>query len=256
MSFSLRGSPSDEVGDVLATGDSDIRVIFVSMSAGDPARRDHDYLEWHTYDHRPEQHRVASIRASIRLMSTMACRELRIVAESPYDEVNHLMTYFFDDVAGLATFTQLAHALNNAGRMPVSLPPIERGVYRVGARGAARRLKIGADVLPWWPAQNVIVLIERGAAPIEPLLEAKGVAGVWSATSANELLPSSLSIASVTTEGETVLSYLFLDGDPLRTCELLRPILVDRWETTNVVPLLAQPFKAINSRRDWEGLAT
>ena len=37
-----------------------------------PTGRDAEYLRWHTLDHRPEQHRLAGVRASLRLVSTPA----------------------------------------------------------------------------------------------------------------------------------------------------------------------------------------
>jgi hypothetical protein len=42
-----------------------------------------------------------------------------------------------------------------------------------------------------------------------------------------------------------LLSYLFLDDDPVATAERLRPVLAARWEQTDVEPLLAAPFYPI-----------
>ena len=101
MTFELTGTASDELPAVLATGATDVRVIFVSMSAREPDGRDADYLEWHSLDHRPEQYRVAGIRHSIRLVSTRACRAARAFGDPRYDAVDHVMTYFFADGAAL-----------------------------------------------------------------------------------------------------------------------------------------------------------
>jgi hypothetical protein len=54
--------------EVLATGATDVRMIFVSMAAREPGGRDAEYLEWHSLDHRPEQHRLAGLRHSLRLV--------------------------------------------------------------------------------------------------------------------------------------------------------------------------------------------
>lgn len=59
----LVGSPSDGVPEMLATGRTDIQ----TMSARHPQGRDGDYLQWHSLDHRPEQHRLSKLRASFRL---------------------------------------------------------------------------------------------------------------------------------------------------------------------------------------------
>src|SRR5207302_5726582 len=60
----LVGEPSDDVPQMLATGRSDVTTIYVSMTARHPDGRDADYLEWHSLDHRPEQHRLHALRAS------------------------------------------------------------------------------------------------------------------------------------------------------------------------------------------------
>lgn len=56
----LPGTPSDEVTEVLATGNGGITTLFVSMATRHPEGKDAEYLRWHTLDHRPEQHRLAA----------------------------------------------------------------------------------------------------------------------------------------------------------------------------------------------------
>ena len=170
----LPGKPSDEVADVLATGSGDIATTFVSMATRHPDGTDADYLQWHTLDHRPEQHRLSAVRASLRLVSTPACRAARAVRHERFDPVDHVMTYFFTDTAGMDGFLTLSTALGGAGRKLPLLPPVERGVYEVQSRVAAARIKVGAHVLPWWPARGVYLLLEtHGALPTE-LLESRG----------------------------------------------------------------------------------
>lgn len=77
----LPGTPSDEVPEVLATGDGGITTLFVSMATRHPEGKDAEYMRWHTLDHRPEQHRLAAVRASLRLVSTPACRTARALTE-------------------------------------------------------------------------------------------------------------------------------------------------------------------------------
>ena len=160
--MALVGTPSDEVEAVLATGRTDVTTIFVSMSARHPDGGDAEYLEWHTLDHRPEQSRLATVRGSVRLVSTPACRAARAACDERYEAVDHVMTYFFADIAGLEEFNDLAVALADAGRIPYLLPLVERGVYGLDGMVAAPRVKVGADVLPWWPAQGVYLLVEAG----------------------------------------------------------------------------------------------
>ena len=153
MSDVLVGTPSDDVPDMLATGSTDITTIYVSMSARHPDGRDADYLEWHGLDHQPEQHRLRTLRASLRLVSTPECRRARAASVEQYDAADHVMTYLFTGVDALEGFNELNMAMAAAGRTPYLLPLVERGVYRVSGTVAAPRVKVGADVLPWWPAR-------------------------------------------------------------------------------------------------------
>jgi hypothetical protein len=236
MTASLPGTPSDEVDDVLAAGRGDITTVFVSMATRHPEGADAEYLRWHTLDHRPEQHRLDALRASLRLVSTPECRSARAVHGGRLDPVDHVMSYFWSDPAGLTAFNELSTALGGAGRKIALLPPVERGVYDVAQRLAAPRVKVGADVLPWWPARGVYLLLEQhGPAPVE-LLDAEGVAGIWSATSHS--VDAQLATAAA---GQT-LSYLFLDSDPVAVADRLRPVLESRWHGGDATPLFAAPF--------------
>lgn len=232
----LPGTPSDEVDDVLAQGRGDITTLFVSMARRHPDGADADYLRWHTLDHRPEQHRLAQVRASLRLVSTPECRSARACHRERYDEIDHVMTYFFTDPGGMEPFLALSKALGDADRKLPLLPPVERGVYDVGQKLAAPRVKAGADVLPWWPVRGVYLLLESAAPAPAELLGVDGVAGVWSATS----LPVEARLASAPA-GQSI-SYCFLDEDPVGTAERLRPVLENRWRDHGVEPLFAAPF--------------
>ena len=235
----LPGTPSDEVAEVLAAGRGEITTLFVSMATRHPDGTDADYLRWHTLDHRPEQHRLAAVRASLRLVSTPACRDARAMSDGPLDAVDHVMTYFFTDVAGLHGFNELSTALGNAGRKLPLLPPVERGVYDVQSKAAAPRVKIGSDVLPWQPVRGAFLLVERGSAWADPLVEVAGVAGVWSALSCE--VDANLASA----QGGQSITYCFLDDDPIATAERLRPVLAARWAEPGVQPLFAAPFFAV-----------
>ncbi|WP_374024433.1 hypothetical protein [Mycobacterium sp. HNNTM2301] len=235
----LPGTPSDEVAEILAAGRGHITTLFVSMATRHPDGRDAEYLRWHTLDHRPEQHRLAAVRASLRLVSTPACRSARTIDGGPLDAVDHVMTYFFTDPAGLRGFNELSTALGNAARKIPLLPPVERGVYEVRAKAAAPRVKVGSDVLPWLPVRGAFLLLERGSASPDRLLEVAGVAGVWSA--ASRQVDANLANAP----GGQRITYCFLDDDPVGTAERLRPVLSDRWEAPGVEPLFAAPFFAV-----------
>jgi hypothetical protein len=239
MTTTLPGTPSDEVDGILAAGRGDITTMFVSMATRHPDGADAEYLRWHTLDHRPEQHRLGALRASLRLVSTPACRAARAISGGRLDAVDHVMTYFWSDPAGLTAFNELSTALGSAGRKIALLPPVERGVYDVAARMAAPRVKVGADVLPWWPARGVYLLLEKNGTVPTQLLDVEGVAGIWSATShsVDQRLASAAS-------GQT-LSYLFSDSDPAALAQRLRPLLESRWTDGAAEPLFAAPFHPV-----------
>jgi hypothetical protein len=236
----LVGTPSDDLDDVLATGRTDVTIIYVSMSARHPDGRDVDYLGWHTFDHRPEQHRLASVRGSLRVVSTPECRAARAASDARYDDTDHVMTYLFNDVAGLEEFNTLSVALRDAGRTPYLLPLVERAVYRLAGTVAAPRVKVGADVLPWWPARGIYLLVERGEAPATDLVDVPGVAGAWWGTG----VPMDPPLSTGDTGGQQV-TYCYLDDDPVATAGRLRSVLEKRWADGGVVPLLAAPYHAI-----------
>src|SRR5579863_941227 len=121
----LAGTPSDQLPDVLVTGSTDIQLAFISLSAREPSGRDAEYLAWHSLDHRPEQHRLAGLRNSLRLVSTPACRAARAASAERYDQVDHVMTYLFTDSRALSPFADLGAALDKGGRMPLRLPSLE-----------------------------------------------------------------------------------------------------------------------------------
>jgi hypothetical protein len=242
----LVGTPSDDAPAIVATGGADVTTLFVSMSARHPQGRDADYLAWHSLDHRPEQHRLAALRASFRLVSTPACRSARAVRHDRFDATDHLMTYLFKDLGGLTGFGELSTALAQAGRVPYLLPVVERSVYRLNGRLAASRIKAGADVLPWWPAKGVYVLIERGEQSPAALIDTAGVGGIWWGGA----LPMGSRYATAPNDGLQI-SYCFLDDNPADTGVRLRPVLEARWARGNIEPLFAAPFHSLVPH-EWE----
>ena len=182
----------------------------------------------------------------MRLVSTPSCRAARAASDDRLDATDHVMTYFFADAAGLTGFDDLSAALRGAGRTPYVLPPVERGVYGAPEILAAARVNVGADVLPWWPATGVYVLVEQGGdATPAGLVDVPGVAGTWSAVS--EPAAPGVSTAPV---GQRI-TYCFLDDDPVATAARLRPALEARWDDAGATALLAAPFHIVVPR-DWD----
>jgi len=235
MNVAVGGTPSDQLPEVLATGRSDIVKAFISMSKREPRGRDADYLAWHALDHRPEQHRLAGLRQSLRIVSTPACRAARAASHGRYDDIDHVMTYWFSADGDVDGFAALSAALGGA-RRPFRLPSVESGYFAVAGRCAAPAAVAGADVLPWRAMLGVYLLVENGAIEPAALCEVPGVAGVWwhrGGPQPAALMPDS---------SGRLVSHLFLDDEPLAVAERLRPALAARWRAGEVEPLLAAPF--------------
>jgi hypothetical protein len=238
MPLMQSATASDELPQVLATGVTDVDMIFTSMSARDPSGRDADYLEWHSLDHRPEQYRIAGLRHSLRLVSTSACRAARAFSDARHNAVDHVMTYFFAANAALDQFRALSEALVG-DRRPFRLPSVHANYFRLAGKVAARRALAGADVIPWRPALGVYLLVEQGLGSPAALVEMDGVAGIWWHQGGKAPAPGFGDASGVQ------LSYCFLDQDPVRTAERLRRPLEQRWKNGGIVPLLAAPFYAL-----------
>ena len=166
--------------------------------------------------------------------------------DARFEVVDHVMTYLFADLAGLKPFNDLAVALGGAGRIPYLLPLVERGVYDLVGMSAAPRIKVGADILAWWPLEGAYILIEQGEASEPELLHVPGVAGTWRGTGIG-LDPQDPNFATVdgipySQSMGLHITYCFLDDDPVDTAPRLREALEKRWADTAVVPLFAAPF--------------
>jgi hypothetical protein len=235
MPFNLSGTASDKLPQVLATGATDVEMIFASMSAREPNGRDAEYLEWHSLDHRPEQYRIAGLRHSMRLVSTPACRAGRAFSDPRYSAVDHVMTYFFTATAALAQFRALSEALVG-DRRPFRLPSVDSNYFRLAGKVAARDAVTGADVIPWRPALGVYLLVEQGSASPASLAEVAGVAGIWWHQGGKSPAPGFPEASGMQ------LSYCFLDQDPVEVAERMRQPLEQRWKSGAVVPLMAAPF--------------
>ena len=224
---------------MLAAGSTDVTTLFVSFSAREPDGRDREYLEWHSLDHRPEQHRLRGLRQSLRFVSTPACRASRVASEPPYDRVDHVMTYFFTDARCLETFGVLSDALPEE-RRPLTLPSVGYGLFDLAGKAAAPRAVVGADVLPWRPMLGVYLVLEEGsAAAPETLLDADGVAGAWWFSGTVAHTPFTIDSRGLQ------LTVLFLDDDPVSVAADLAEPVAQRHTLHGSSLLLAAGFHAL-----------
>jgi len=235
----LEGTPSEQLPDVLATGRSDANFVFLSMSAREPDGRDAEYIEWHSLDHRPEQYRLSGLRNSLRLVSTPAARAVRAASVGEYDAIDHLMTYQFNDGSAIPGFNDLGGALHVGGRMPLRLPSLGYLTAERAAMIAAPRAVAGADVIPWRPSRGVYILIEEGQSPADDLIDATGVAGIW--TYHGVTSPEPYTGGAIGKQ----ITYCYLDEDPVAVAAELGARVRQRWENGTVTGLLAAPFYSI-----------
>ena len=243
----LSGTPSDELPGVLAAGDGDVTAVFVSLSARHSDGRDAEYLEWHTLDHRAEQHRLPGLRGSLRFVSTPECRSARTAADSRYEATDHVMVYLFANQAPMDAFYGLGQELFKAGRMQDRLPAVEGDLYLVRGKAAAAGAVAGADVMPWRPSRGAYLLLELGAAEPDHLVEIDGVAGVWWAVANSEKIEARPWFGSQTSseEGVKQVSLCFTDGDPIDVARRIELSLEKRWADGSAKPLLAAPFQTV-----------
>lgn len=92
------------------------------------------------------------------------------------------------------------------------------------AKVAASRIKVGADVLPWWLARGVYVLVETDA-------------------------PTPTDLAGA--PARQTLSYCFLDQDPVVAAGRLRLALEQRWADGTATPLFAAPYHVVVAH-EWD----
>lgn len=235
----FQGSPSDSLPNVLAIGSADIGCAFTSFSGRDPDGRDAEYIAWHSLDHRPEQYRLAGLKASLRLVSTPQCRNARAASEGAYDAVDHVMTYMFRDMSSLPAFNTLGKVLNEHGRMPLRLPSIGYMTADFAGKVAAASAVAGSDVLPWRPAMGVYLIVEEGNISPADLVDVPGVAGVW-------WFSGSMSPEPFNTDARgRQISYCYLDRDPLSVAAGLKERMLQRWSSGAARGLLAAPFFTI-----------
>ena len=240
----LEGTPSDDLPEVLATGRSDIGYAFISLSGREPNRRDAEYIEWHSLDHRPEQYRLDGIRKALRLVSTPQCRAARRASEGMFNSVDHVMTYMFTSAASIPAFGELGAALDRGGRMALRLPSVGYITGNFAGKLAAPHAVAGADVIPWRPALGVYLLVEEGASDPAALLDVPGVAGIWWFDGAQGAAPFDSDW-----RGKRV-TYCFLDRDPVEVAAAMAPGLRERWASGETRALLAAPFHTI-ANFDW-----
>ena len=201
------------------------RTLFVSMARRHPDGHDAEYLRWHTLDHRPEQHRlagrarVAAAGVDAGLPGRTGAQRRALRRDRPRDD---LLLHRPERADGVP------RAVHGAWRRRPEAAAAAAGAARCLRGGAARRRRRGSRSAPTccrggrpractccWSAARRRRRIS---------LDVDGVGGVWSV--ASQAVDARLASAPA---GQ-LLTYCFLDDDPVATAERLRPALADAVE--------------------------
>ena len=237
--MALVGTPSDDVEAVLATGRTDVTTVFVSMSlatptattpntwSGTPSTTGRSSRGW-------RRSGVDTTRVDARVPSGTGGVRRALRSRRPRDD---LLLRRHRRTGGVQRPRRRA-----GRRRPDPVSPPARRTRRLPPRrrmAAAPRVKVGADVLPWWPAKGVYLLVERGEAPATDLAEVPGV-GRRVVGHHGRVRPAVLDRRDGPAD-----HVLLPRRRPGRRGERLRPALEQRWSSGEVSPLFAAPFHTL-----------
>lgn len=249
------GLRSDAVEQIGARGNGDVAEMVLSLSRRSDDGDDGAYLDWHLFDHLPEQYRLSGIRLGARFVSTPECRRAR-PHHGDLDDVDHAVAYFFAPpvAPALEDFFGLGADLYRADRMPCSLPRVQVGAWTLESMTASDHAVVGACVVPWRPSTGVLLIIERDGPPapsasssaasadmgLAALLDVPGVVGAWTwrGRSSNH--------RQLADTAELITTIAYLDRPPAEVALAGADVLADRWVDGRPVPLLAAPLHAVD----------
>jgi hypothetical protein len=236
-----------------------VKVGFFSFTEITDPSEHHSYNEWHQLDHMPEQYPLAGMAFGQRWVSTPACRAARAVDGALLAPVHYVTLYLMTEPieATLEAFHALGGELRAVGRFHQHRRALVSGPFDVESTAAAPRVLVSAEAVAYRPNRGAYVVVEDRAPPPEPgpvattdgavideLIEAPGVAGVWTFVSDDERRLS-------WRPGRRRITVCFLDEDPLETAGLLGEIVRRRDSGSDAV-VQAGPLEAITPWRwDW-----
>jgi hypothetical protein len=226
-----------------------------SLSASSRSGDDAAYLRWHALDHMPEQYQIAGVLWAQRWASTPACRAARAAEEGRFREVNHVVQYLFGDPvnASLEEFAELGQRLASLGRFPERLPSVLVGPFHFLEGFASAPALVSPEVVPQRPNRGAYLIVERPADPaqadptvlhwrrdqVASVLEVPGVAGLWLFAASPYYRHPRWDV------GDHRIAIAYLDDEPAKVAERLRPALARRWSASPVAPVLAAPFETL-----------
>jgi hypothetical protein len=221
---------------------------FFSFTALPGPEHHRAYNEWHQLDHMPEQMPLPGLLFGQRWVATPACRRARAAADPELGTADYLTLYLMGEPIGatLEGFWRLARQLAAAGRFFPHRQAVLSGPFAVCSAMVAPRVAVSAAALPYRPHHGVYVVVEsdeahRGTPPGDPaeILNAEGVAGVWSFASTPTLS------ATRWHPEASELSVCFLDRPVLEVAAALGRLFMSQAAARGATIRLAAPFETI-----------
>ena len=238
-----------------------VRAASFSFPPPAPPGDDGSYLRWHLLDHMPEQYQLPGMQLGLRYLADADCTAARVAASGDLEGVGNLVNYLVGDPVQEThdDFMALGRRLTEMGRFPEHRPSLQLRMPALRRRYAAPQALISAEVVPWRPHRGVLVVVEQpGDEDLDTweqwldtehhpaVLATPGVAGVWvyGSSDAWTLHPATQGDPQHTT-------VIYLDEDPVRTTEVLRPVIEDRWRSGAVRPTFAGPLRSMIEWEAW-----
>jgi hypothetical protein len=207
-----------------------VKVGFFSFTEiTDPAEH-RSYNEWHQLDHMPEQYPLPGMAFGQRWVSTPACRVARTVDGPLLAPVHYVTLYLMTEPVQetLDAFLALGGELRSLGRFHQHRRALLSGPFDVSSIVAAPRALISAEAVPYRPNRGAFVVVEDLTLPgagdgvvATTLVEAPGVAGVWSFVSDEER-------AMTWRPGRHRITVCFLDENPVTVSPALGRVIGER----------------------------
>ncbi|WP_433045909.1 hypothetical protein [Dactylosporangium sp. CS-033363] len=217
------------------------KAFFSFTEVPDPAQH-RAYNAWHQLDHRPENLALPGVLHGERWVRPPDCAGPP--AGSPLDALQYLNMYWFRDPAeeSFRAWQELAERSYQWGRRPdtVLARRLMMGSFTPVKGYAGPRVLVSPAALPFRPNRGVYVRVTRLADPhgaaaherfawldregVPRLLEAPGVAGVWTFASQSTTLDAGWGAAAGSTTfdqrpglepGRFRILLAYLDADPL-----------------------------------------
>ncbi len=234
--------------------------LFFLSEAEDGADYVEAYLKWHMMEHMPEQFLGKNIFWGQRFVATPGCIEASAVRSSAVGNAQHLQNYLFED-PGMAwkEINDIGYTLRGRGLDRPRAAPEMRifGVVNLARTYAAPRTMLSHEVIAMRPNHGIYLIVESEPDSLE--VDSWALEQHLNAEALLHL-PSAAGIRSYSShyigrgEGEPAqylpgpqcrITVVYLDGDPIRFAQDVRPHLERRWKDCPATPLLAGPFRSL-----------